>query len=113
MRKRIVGVHDEELTAVRVRTRVGHRDGTAYIPLLCRRCIRVQLISERVARSAAARTGRITSLDHETGDDAMENDVVIEPLAGEGDEVLDRLRGIGIVGAECDVTEVGVECNEV
>jgi hypothetical protein len=46
------------------------------------------------------------ALDHEAADDAVENNAVVETLAREGDEVLNGLRRVGIVGAEHDVAQV-------
>ena len=69
----------------------------------------VDLVVELVARAADALTERVAALDHEAGDDAVEDDVrvqrVIRLLAGgrmrpldltrrEADEVLHGLRGV-------------------
>src|SRR5581483_5860545 len=48
----------------------------------------------------AAGAGRVAALDHEVGDDAVEDDAVVEAVARELREVLDRLRRV--VGIELD-----------
>ena len=60
---------------------------------------RVELIGKLIAGSAASGAFRIAALDHEVGNDAMENRAVEERLAGLGsvrqaDEVLHRARGL-------------------
>jgi hypothetical protein len=54
----------------------------------------VELVLERVAGTTGAGTGRISALNHEIGDHSVEDDAVVEALAGELLEVLDRLGGV-------------------
>ena len=84
----------------------------------------VDLVVELVARSADALAERVAALDHEAGDDAVEDDAVVQrvarllagggvrplDLAGrEADEVLDGLRGVVAVEVDLDGAVVGVE----
>src|SRR6478752_6556124 len=104
-------VADEELAAVGVRTRVGHREGAADVVALDR------LVLELVARSAGPEPPlveagllavlAVAGLGHEARDDAVEDDVVIEALLRERDEVG---RGLGralVVELDLDVAQVG------
>ena len=68
---------DEELAAVGVRSGVGHRQD-AGLAVAQRR---VEFVGELVAGASRAGAERITPLDHEAIDDAMEDDAVVE-LAG-------------------------------
>ena len=90
-----VGGDDEELAPVRVRAGVRHRERPALDLVV------VELVLELVARAAGAGALRAAALDHEVGDDAVEDQPVVEALAGELGEVLDRLRGL--VGKELDL----------
>ena len=58
---------DEELGAVRVRAGVGHRERAAVDLVV------VELVLERVAGAAGARSLRAAALDHEVGDHAVED----------------------------------------
>ena len=49
-----------------------------------------ELILNRIARAARARARRITALNHEAIDDAVEDNAVIESLLCQVDEVLRR-----------------------
>src|SRR3954470_6652605 len=86
--RRGVGRDDEELRAVRVRARVGHRERAADDLVV------VELVLERVAGAACAGPLRAAALDHEVGDDAVKDEPVVEPLGCELAEVLDGLGGI-------------------
>ena len=82
-----VGGDDEELRAVRVRAGVRHREHAALDLVL------VLLVLELVAGAAGAGAGRVAALDHEVRDHAVEDDAVVEAVAGELREVLDGRRG--------------------
>src|SRR5215211_1733649 len=86
--RRLGGGNDEELRAVRVRPRVGHRERAAHDLVL------VDLVLERVPRSARPGALRAPALDHELGDRAVEDEPVVEAVAGQLAEVLDRLRRV-------------------
>ena len=58
-------------------------------PRVCLRVVELGL--ELVARAAGAGAGGVAALDHEAGDDAVEDDAVVEPFAGEEDEAVDVL----------------------
>src|SRR3990170_7715973 len=79
-----IGDHDEELRSLRIRDpaairvgRSGHGDVAARIVADDR------IIEDLVARAAAARPLRVAALDHEAGDDAVENDAVVEACLGQ------------------------------
>jgi hypothetical protein len=67
---------DEELAAIGARARVGHAErALAVVPER-----RNELVLELAAvdgGAAAASTGGVTTLDHETLDDAVEDDIVV------------------------------------
>src|SRR5581483_8360878 len=69
---------DEKLAAVRIGSGIGHRQyaGLGVFEL------GVKFIGEFVARSAAAGAFRISSLDHEIGDHAVEDGAIIKRLTG-------------------------------
>jgi hypothetical protein len=68
----------------------------------------VDLVLERVARAAGAGALRAASLDHEVGDDPVEDQPVVEALAAELLEVADRLRGVLVEELKGDVTLAGL-----
>src|SRR5205823_3279945 len=78
---------DEELAAVRVRSRVRHGERAADDLVV------VDLVLERVAGPAGAGPERAAALDHEVAYDAVEAEPVVEAVARELAEVLDRLGG--------------------
>ena len=94
MRRRRHG--DEELAAIGAGTRVGHRKHAGSVVLERR----FKLVGELVAGAATTGAFGIAGLDHEAGNDAVENDPVIELRAlrlvrilralGQADEVGDR-----------------------
>ena len=95
----IVGHIDEELAAVGIRARIGHRDRTRLVAI-----VRMDLIGKLVARAAGppAVAQRIVfgkgvaALDHEILDHAVEFDVVVEVLARELHEIRDGIRRVGL-----------------
>ena len=89
----VVGVHDEELAAVGVGAGVGHAEGSFSVGF---GGVAV-FVFELVAGPAHSGAGGVTALDHEAGDDAVEDDAVVEAVAGEDDEAVD---GFGSIGGE-------------
>src|SRR4051812_14892048 len=87
---------DEELAPVRVRPGVRHCERAAVDPVL------VELVLELVAGPAAAGPRRVAALDHEVGNDAVEDQAVVEAVARELDEVLDGLRSLVRVELDLD-----------
>ncbi len=69
----------------------------------------VELVLEGVAGAAAAGALRAATLDHELGDDPVEDQGVVEAVGGELAEVLDRLRGVVVVQLDDDRASAGVE----
>jgi hypothetical protein len=69
----------------------------------------VDLVLELVAGPAGACTGRIAALDHEAGDDAVEDDAVVEAVPGELDEVRDGLGSVLLEELEFDRAVVRVQ----
>lgn len=93
------GEGDEELAPVGVGPGIGHAED-ARAGVLERR---VDLVLELFAKDGAAATagaGRVAALDHEVGDDAVEDGGVVVAAADEGGEVLAGLGGVG--GVEFD-----------
>src|SRR5690625_7975854 len=79
---------DEELTAVGVRTGVGHRNDAGIVA----ERITLELILERIARSPASGALRVSPLDHKRVDHPAGGPPVTKTLAGEKDEVVHRAR---------------------
>jgi len=92
-------VHDEELAGGGVGVGgAGHGEDTAGVFAVG---AGVEFgLEAGVAVGAGAGAGGVAALDHEAGDDAMEDHAVVEPLAGEVEEVLDVVGGD--VGPEFD-----------
>jgi len=89
---------DEELGAVGIRTGICHRQFARPVVGECQ-CAR--FVIEGIARAARSLSIRTSALDHEVGDDAMEDEVVIEACLCELDEVLG---GLGcLFGKELDL----------
>src|SRR5919206_89106 len=65
------------------------------------------LALEGVAGPAGPRSLRIAALDHEVLDHAVEDQPVVEAVAGELAEVVDGLRGVRIEQLERDLAVVG------
>lgn len=89
----------EELGAVGIWTRVGHAENTGA-GVLERR---VNLVGELFAvdgSAAAAGAGRVSALNHEVGDDAVEDGAVVVAAADEGGEVVAGLGGVRCVEFE-------------
>jgi len=81
---------DEELRAIRARTAVRHRKRSLVLMLQRRHNLILELAAvDRAATTASA--GWVTALNHEAGDDAVEDDVVVLASAGELGEVLASL----------------------
>ena len=95
--RRLLRRDDEELRAVRVRSRVGHRERSAGD------LVGVDLVLERVARATRARPLRAPALDHEVVDHAVEDQAVVEALARELLEVRDRLGRVLVEELQGDV----------
>ncbi len=83
---------DEELAPVRIRPAVGHAQDAGAGVLEGG----VDLVVELVAvdgGAAAAGAGRVARLEHEVGDYAVKEEVVVVAAGGEGGEVFAGLRG--------------------
>src|SRR4029453_1546360 len=93
---RLVRRHDEELRTVRVRPGVCHREVSARDAMV------VELVLERVARTARAVTARTAALDHEVRDDAVEDEAVVVAVTGELREIRNRLRSVVVEELELD-----------
>ena len=82
---------------------VRHRERAAHDLVV------VELVLERVARAAGAGARRVAALDHEVGDDAVEDDAVVEAVARELREVLDRLRRVVVEELDRDRAVIRVQ----
>ena len=87
---------DEELAAAGIATRVGHGECAGRVLLL------VDLTLDLVAGTARAGTGGTTALDHESGNDTMEVESVIEAAARELGEIGDGSGGVSFEEIEVD-----------
>src|SRR5215213_6419608 len=111
---------DEELAAVRVWTRIRHRED-ARLGVAQRR---VEFVGELVAGPAGALPERVAALDHEALNHAVEDDAVVErrllllarrrmrPLfraLREADEVLDRAWGLFLEQPNGEASFGGIE----
>src|SRR4051812_33126978 len=97
------GGHDEELAAVRVRSRVGHRERAAHDLVV------VDLVLERVAGPARAGAERAAALDHEVLDHAVEAEAVVEAVCRQLAKVLHRLRRVLVEELDLDGPVVRVQ----
>src|SRR5207245_9798136 len=93
---------DEELAAVRIRSGIGHRQRPTLDLVV------VELVLERVARAARPGSGRVSALNHEVLDHAVEDDAVVEAVGSELPKVLDRLRRVLIEELQLDRAVVGL-----
>src|SRR5512133_3141810 len=98
----LVSGDDEELRPVGVRSCVGHGKRAADDLVI------VDLVLELIARTARAGALGAAALDHEVGDDAVEDQPVVEALAGELLEVADCLRGVLVEQLEGDLAFAGL-----
>jgi hypothetical protein len=73
--------------------------------------IRVDLIGKFVTRAAASGAGRVTALDHEIRDNAVERDTVIVATFRKVQEGRAGHRHLGGVEGGGDIADVGVECD--
>ena len=78
---------DEELAAVGVGPGVGHGQRPELVASR-----RGELVGELVARAPGAGPGGVTALEHEAGDDAVEDDAVEVVVAGQEHEAVHRAR---------------------
>src|SRR5687768_1093377 len=89
-------MRDEELASTGIAPGEGHADGAAEIWLL------VQLVANRVARSAVAIAARVASLNDKVRDHAMEHQAVEVAFACERHEVVRGDRRIKHVELDLD-----------
>ena len=82
---RLITETNEELGAVGVWARVRHGNGAISVIALNR------FIGEFVTRTTGAIACRASTLDNETGDDAVECESVVEASPCEGDEIVHRV----------------------
>ena len=87
-------MHDEELAARGVgRLRTRHGDHAALVAEVVLHAVELELALDAVAGAAHAVAVGTAALDHEAGDDPVEDQAVIEALIGQRDEVVDRVGG--------------------
>lgn len=96
--KILVLVHDEELRAIGVRSGVGHGDGATKI------FASEGFVCKLVSWSACTGAGRITTLDHEAINGAMEDGVGVKVIFGEIDKVVDGNGSVLRIKSNGDVT---------
>src|SRR3989304_779791 len=78
----VVGEIDEELASAGVWARVRHGDRTSCVSVVCR-----ELVPDRVPGATEPGALRVTALDHEARDHAVEARTVVESLLYELEEV--------------------------
>ena len=91
-----VGVHDEELAARGVGgggTR--HAENAPLVLQVVLDAVEKELALDAVAGAAHAGALGAAALDHEAGDDPVEDQAVIKALVGQGDEVGHRVGSLG------------------
>ena len=91
-------VHDEELAAGAVHgLRPGHAQHTAGVPQVILHAVGGKLALDAVPRAAHAGSVGAAALDHKAGDDPVEDQPVVVPGVGQGDEIVHALgRDVGI-----------------
>ena len=100
-------MHDEKLAAGAVGDHgARHGEHAARVLQIVLEAVGAKLALDAVARAADADTVRVAALDHEAGDDAVEDHAVIKALLHETDEVVDGVRGN--VGIELSLDDAAV-----
>ena len=86
-------VHDEELAAGGVHILcTGHAQHTTGVTQVVTDAVGLELALDAVAGAAHAGAVGAAALDHEAGDDPVEDQAVIKTGVGEGDEIPHALR---------------------
>ena len=86
-------MHDEELAARGVgRLRAGHGQNAALVAEIVLHTVELELALDAVAGAAGAGALGAAALDHEAGNNAVEDQAVVKALVGKGDHVADALR---------------------
>src|SRR5262245_44784081 len=96
-------MRDEELAAAGVLPVERDADDAAQVRLL------TEFVANRETRAALAVAAGIAALDHEIGNDAVKRQAIVEALAGEGHERLDRQRRIDDIKLDLNRAAVGVD----
>lgn len=100
-------VSDKELGTVGIRTGIRHGKYSRLVVLQ----MRLALTLELVARATHTGAGRITTLNHEIRDHAVEHDTVIEAVTGQAKETGAGHLGISSKHTHFDRALAGVHCN--
>ena len=88
-------MHDEELGASGVGgLGTGHGQNTALVTDVVLDAVEEELALDAVAGAAHAGALGAAALDHEAGNDPVEDQAVVETLIAQGDEVIDALGGL-------------------
>ena len=98
----------EELRSARIRPGVRHRKDSLRVV----RQLRVELIGNRVARSASSRAVGAAALQHESCNHTVEDDFIVVTLLDKVDEVLRCRGGPALEEFDLEVAEVGREVCE-
>src|SRR5690606_19819887 len=97
------GVGDEELAAIGVGASIRHRNDARV--MLER--VAARFVLELVAGAAASGAGGVATLNHEVADYTVEEDAIVEALACQKDEVVDRLGGVRCGQLDDNITARG------
>ena len=95
-------VRDEELTAIGIRSCVGHRNYTGIVS----QRVAFDFIFELVTWATSTCACGVASLNHEVVDYPVKGYAVIEAFFGKEDEVIDRFRGVLRIKLYLDCTPV-------
>ena len=90
MRRRLAAVHDEELRSTGVASGVRHGQHAQIVVLV----VAVQFAVDGVAGTAVADAVGAAALCHESGNDAVKLQALVEAVFREFDKVGDRIRGV-------------------
>ncbi len=94
---------NEKLASVRAGSPVGHRKETGTVEFQVRTDFILEIFAVD-ARAPASGSGRISALNHEVVDHAVEADAVVVSFLREAFEVLDGLRRLGVEELYFDVS---------
>jgi hypothetical protein len=100
----LAAVANEELGATRITAGMCHREHPPVVILI----IPIQFAVDGIAGATSARPGRVTALDHEIRDHAMEGDAIVEAVFGEFHKISDGIRCILIIEFHLHIAFLGL-----
>src|SRR5215218_8039769 len=100
---RLRRMRDEELAAASVLPVEGDADDATEVRLL------TEIVANCETRTALSVAPRIAALDDEVGNDAVEGQAVVEPIAGQRDERFHRQRRIDHRELDLNRAAIGID----